>query len=188
MALFPFGILSAAGAGVVAGDYELIETQILGSATSSITFSNLGLYAATYKHLQIRATTRTTESAAESAVRIRFNSDTGANYAWHFLFGNGSTVSPSADVSQTAIYPFASVGNTQTANGFGVFVIDILDYSSTTKNKTTRAFTGYASGTNRIALASGLWQNTSAITSVFFGPNTSNWATGSRFSIYGIRG
>jgi hypothetical protein len=53
---FPLGILSAAGAGGgVAGDYELISSEILGTTAASVTFSSLGDYSSTYKHLQIRA-------------------------------------------------------------------------------------------------------------------------------------
>lgn len=45
---FPLGILSAAGAGgVVAGDYELISTQILAATTNSVTFTSLGDFAST---------------------------------------------------------------------------------------------------------------------------------------------
>jgi hypothetical protein len=50
---FPLGILSAAGAGGgVAGDYELISSEILGTTAASVTFSSLGDYAppiSTYK-------------------------------------------------------------------------------------------------------------------------------------------
>jgi hypothetical protein len=183
--LIPFGTLAASGG--VAGDFELINTQILASATPSITF-DVSSFVSTYKHLQIRMVTRTTLADAEDSVIVRLNGDSATNYSYHFIFANGASVISAAQVSQTLMYPFAAVGNTQTANGFGAHIIDFLDSSSISKNKTIRSLTGYATGTNRIALASGLWRNTSAITSISINPGSSNWNTGSRFSIYGIKG
>jgi hypothetical protein len=85
MSLFPLGILSAAGAGGVGATYELIESQILGSNQSSITFSSLATYASTYKHLQIRAAGKGSgNSFEETNVNLRFNGDTGSNYSAHF--------------------------------------------------------------------------------------------------------
>jgi hypothetical protein len=73
---FPLGILSAAGAGgggPLASDYELISTQILTSPQSSITFSSLGTYSSTYKHLQVRAVARSTRCYYKHGV-LRFAS------------------------------------------------------------------------------------------------------------------
>jgi hypothetical protein len=185
MALFPLGILSAAGAGGVAGDYELINTQILGSNQPSITFSSLGTYSSTYKHLQIRATVRTDRAGAADGGIIRFNGDTGANYAHHILAGDGSSVNSFANTSQTQMVSLGGVGNTAAANAFSAAVVDILDAYSTTKNKTLRSLHGVTS----INLSSGVRLNTVSLTSIELGPQLgTNFLTGSRFSLYGIRG
>jgi hypothetical protein len=67
--------------------------------------------------------------------------------------------------------------------------MDILDYGVTTKNTTMRALNG-GHEYNWIALASGVWMNTAAVTSITFNmPLTSaNFVSGTRFSLYGIRG
>jgi hypothetical protein len=185
MALFPLGILSAAGAGGVAGSYELIESTILGSATSSVTFSSLGDYSSTYKHLQIRVAARDTRSGSVGGALIRFNSDTGSNYATHNLYGNGSSVVSDASTSQSYIVGLLFPSGNIAANIFGGGAMDILDAYSTTKNKTTRALSGFA--TNTINLTSGLWMSTASITSITILPSGGNLLAGSRFSLYGIR-
>jgi hypothetical protein len=85
---------------------------------------------------------------------------------------------------------FASQALNDTANSFGAAVLDVLDPYSTTKNKTLRCLQGVRAGTGpAIELRSGFWNNTASITSIVFTPETSgSFVSGSRFSLYGIRG
>jgi hypothetical protein len=185
MTLSALGIFSAAGAGgAVAGDYELIQTQILTSSEASVTFSNLGNFASTYKHLQIRAVVRS--SSSFDNFFMRFNSDTGSNYAHHRLIGNGSTVTSTGSSSQTSM-AVGVLSDSGTANVFSPNVIDILDAYSTTKNKTFRSLYGDTVSPT-IRLNSGFWINTASLTTINFTAGALNFATGSRFSLYGIRG
>jgi hypothetical protein len=193
MALFPLGILSAAGSDT-GGTYELIQTQILGSATSSVVF-DVSSFSSTYNHLQIRSISKSNFSGSwAEGFDIRFNSDSATNYSSHLLFGTGSAVQSGSAVSSTAILNILTRGAELAANPlvFGPVVVDILDAYSTTKNKTTRAFSGTITGTtaqNQVRLSSGLWRNTASITSITITPNSAtSWVTGSRFSIYGIKG
>ena len=183
--LIPFGILSAAGAGGEAGGaYELIESTILESAASSVTFSSLDTYASTYKHLQIRAVVN-----GPGSISMRFNGVTSSgSYKDHRLFGlNGSVGSDTIFTDQLYLGSTPIVGAT---SQFGPKVIDILDAFSTTKNKTSRTLSGRAntSATEAIIeLLSGLFISTNSITSIeLFG--VSNMSVGSRFSLYGIKG
>ena len=186
MALFPLGILSAAGAGGADLDsYELIETQILGSNQASITFSNLGDYASTYKHLQIRSVAKS--GTSNSAIFLYFNADEASNYNWHSLVGTGSAVESGAAAPFAGIFiaglPPSSV------TGFNGSVCDILDPYSTTKNTTLRSFAGNVEGEFRgVVLYGGAWRNTAAITSIKLGSGGGILAANSRFSLYGIRG
>jgi len=191
MTLSALGIFSAAGAGggAFASDYELIESYILGSNQASVNFTGLGTYSSTYKHLQVRMVTRTVRTEINDSVISRFNADTGSSYAWHRLIGNGSSVSSSSGTSQSYILNDATAGNTFTTNGFFPAVIDILDPYSTTKNTTTRTLIGGAGSYNAIQLNSGVWLNTASVTSFQLLPlNSANFLTGSRFSLYGIKG
>jgi hypothetical protein len=191
MTLSALGIFSAAGAGgVVAGTYELIETISVSSSQASITFSNLGTYSSTYKHLQLRAVHKNSRANLWSGTVFRFNADTGNNYSYHGLFGNGTFASGTNEVSISGIIdPFAA-GNTAT-NVFSPTVYDILDPFSTSKNKTVRYLTGrnVGGGEDRLALMSGLWNSTASVTSITMLPtNSLDWVSGCRFSLYGIRG
>jgi hypothetical protein len=190
MALFPLGILSAAGAGgAFSSDYELITSTVLGSTQSDFVFSSLGDYSSTYKHLQIRATIRGGKSAGDVPLILRLNGITTASYRWHFLYGNGSSVfSTGAGSADTGMYFGNPVpGATSTSNNFCGAVIDILDPYSTTKNKTLRGLFGTTSP-NSISLASGALFDTASVTSVTIYPDTGGWVAGSRFSLYGIKG
>jgi hypothetical protein len=192
--LIPFGILSSASGGVV-GDYELIESAILTDSQESVTFSNLGTYSSTYKHLQIRAVVKsafTTQNLVNTALRI--NGDFGASdYSYHRLSGNGSTVSSQANYNNQERIIVGSIvasGSGTTSNQFGATVIDILDAYSTTKNTTIRSFSGATTASSRVDLNSGVRLSTAAVSSLtMFSINVANeLATGSRFSLYGIRG
>ena len=185
MTLSALGIFSAAGAGVVAGTYELITSSILGSSQSSVVFDTTGL-GSNYKHLQMRIVAKTDGGDANEAMILRFNSDTGTNYGYHILRGNGSAASSVNESSINKIFFQRFAGNA-TTGFFGSSVLDILDAFSTTKNKTTRNLGGVATGV--VSLDSGLWRNTAAITTISLLPQIgTNFVTGSRFSLYGIRG
>ena len=193
----PLGILAVAGAGAAGGgSYELIESSFISSNTASITFSNLDTYASTYKHLQIKFTGRTNRaSEALDRIAIRFNNDSSSSYSTHNLYGTGSSVlSFFFGASQTSINSvnhFDLFGSTEPNDRFGAGIIDILDFSNTSKNTTVRIMSGIGGGSvgSRIAISSGLFINTAAITSVtILSAFAASFVSGSRFSLYGIRG
>jgi hypothetical protein len=189
--LIPFGILSSA-AGVEVGDYELIASEILTTSESSITFSNLGDYSSTYKHLQLRYTGRTTTNPLGGTfeqLRIRFNGDTGSNYAFHFMLGSQSgAVESVAATSQTGIAQIILVSSGGGTNVFSSGFVDILDPFSSSKNTTVRSLNGKVeSGAAQIRLTSGAYFNTAAVSSLDLTPTNGSFETGSRFSLYGIR-
>jgi len=188
--LIPFGILSAAGVSGFSSDYELISTTILGSATSSVTFSSLGDYSSTYKHLQLRISSRTTSTEVNgSFLTLRFNGISTTTYDNHHLFGNGSAAGSFALTTQAEIYLQRTTNSNSAANAFGASVVDILDPYSTTKNKTVRyqGASSVSTGFWNVTLGSGLWRNTSSVTSITI-TGDATMVAGSRLSLYGIRG
>ncbi len=189
MTPIPLGILDfPTGA---AGAYDLLETQVLASSAASVTFTGLDTLAAGYQHLQVRSVQRSDNAVDNiSNVNLRFNSDTGANYAFHWLEGDGSSVDSADFSSQTLIAIRRAIPRDgATADSFGASVIDILDFSSSTKNTTTRALAGVNTASNsNIALSSGLWADTDAVTAITLTSASGNFKTASRFSLYGIKG
>jgi hypothetical protein len=150
---------------------------------STITFSSIP---STFTHLELRCYVRDTQAVAQSGGFIRFNGDSGSNYYRHWLAGNGATATSgnggSFSIGEWFYYPGAS----GTAGVFGSYVMQVLDYSNASKNKTLKALGGYdATGSGWVTLGSGAWFNTAAITSVLFGATTA-FAAGSRFDLYGI--
>ena len=171
------------------GAYDLLETQVLGTSASSVTFTGLGSYS-DYKHLQLRAVTKTTRNGGNSQIKLTFNSDTAANYARHGLYVaylpvlTGPT---SYGITGQSGWGFGSNG-TDWPNDFNAAVIDILDFANSNKYTTLRALQGLASTEGRIELTSGLWNNTAPVTSIdltdAYGDNID---VGSRFSLYGVK-
>ena len=169
--------------------YESIATTTLSSTTASITFSSIP---ATYTHLQIRYFARGTSTAQDRDTNnVIFNSDSGSNYARHFLFGTGSSATADAAASTTGFY--TGLSDTTTAisgsNIFGTGVLDILDYANTNKYKTVRILSGQDQNntSGRIFLVSGLWQSTSAITTITIAPLVGSFVQYSSFALYGIK-
>lgn len=171
-----------------ATSYESIATVTVGAGgSSSISFSSIP---STYKHLQIRGIGRE-QSGGFDQIYMQLNGDTGNNYAKHQLSGDGSTASAGATASTNNISVSANPGPNQSSNIFSGSVIDILDYANTNKYKTVRSLAGVdANGSGYVWYASGLWQNTNAISSITLYP--SGGGTGfvqySSFALFGIKG
>jgi hypothetical protein len=71
--------------------------------------------------------------------------------------------------------------------------MDIFDYTSTSKNTTSRHVWGFDNnGSGRVGIASMLWRNTAAVTSIRLDSTTqggtSLFAQYSSFALYGIKG
>jgi hypothetical protein len=177
------GIIASSGGAAGSGAYESIASATGTGSSGTITFSSIP---STYTSLQIRYQMFT--SVAGNALRIRFNGDTGTNYTQHYLYGDGSTVTAGGLTSQSFIAA-GSNANGPSSTSPVVGIIDIHDYSSTTRNKTLRDFSGVdQNGAGDANLNSGLWMSTAAITSIECYTGSSNWTTSTVFALYGIKG
>lgn len=171
------------------GAYDSIATSTVGAGgAASVTFSSIP---ATYTHLQVRMIARDNRASNTSdSGAFRFNSDSGTNYAYHALIGTGSSATVSAvDTYNRGLIDRFSA-STAGSNTFGAVVMDILDYANTSKYKTVRMLGAYDNnGDGQIVLSSGLWQSTSAISTILIYPNVgTSWDQYSQFALYGIKG
>jgi len=181
------GILASSKLTAAATSYESIATVTVGAGgASSVSFSSI---AADWKHLQIRGIARRSGSTGFTGVNLTFNDDTGANYAQHYLVGNGSNTSDTgSNTSTSSISSADMVGGSQLANTFAGSIIDILDYANGNKNTTIRVLTGGdVNGGGYISLKSGHWRNINAVTKITL-TAPSNFAEYSTFALYGIKG
>ena len=175
-------VLGSLSSGVAAStsSYESIATNNPTSG-SSITFSSI---AGTYASLQIRILGF---ASAANYFALRFNSDTGANYTRHALIGDGSTVTAFGNTGRTYCQISSGSANPSTTNGYAI-IVDLLDYASSTKNKTVRSSSGLdANGSGEMSLWSHLWVNTNAITSITV-LTDGTYSTGTSIALYGIKG
>jgi hypothetical protein len=164
--------------------YESIMTATVSTAVGYVEFTSIP---STFTHLQIRLINDT--SAGDINIRAQFNGDTGGNYSWHTLYadGGGSAYSDFNGVSSTYYGSFSRGGNG--SGVFGASVVDILDYKNTNKYKTIKSLTGKDNnGGGAIWLSSGLWQSTTAISSIKIFPESGNFNQYSNFALYGIKG
>ena len=172
------------------GDFESIATINGTGSTQTLTFTNIPN---TYAHLQIRMSLVTSGSFQQNAVYggwLTFNNDTGTNYSDHYLYGDGATLYSGATVNRAnmgiIIY---GAGPTYP----GVNIVDILDYADTNKYKTARSLGGGdTNGAGYSNFSSGLWRNTSAVSTITIhlngGFGSHNFTTNATAALYGIKG
>jgi len=157
--------------------YTPIATTTLGSATPSYTFSSIS---GSYTDLVLVAAMQRTGSAANCLIRV--NGDSGSNYSFTFLYGDGSAADSSALSNQNQMqmdsrsYPPAS--------GFNNMIANFQNYSNATTYKTVISRSNETSGGTEAFV--NLWRNTAAITSIEVRIGSGNFATGSTFTLYGI--
>ena len=161
----------------MAATYEKIATNTLGSSAASITFSSIsGAY--TDLVLIVSPLTATIDN-----VTIQYNGDTGSNYSWTTVGGNGTAASSHRGSNDSNPYTQYQSGVDTTRSNV---IINVMNYSNTTTYKTAICRgnnTGY--GTDATVV---LWRNTNAITSILLTTRGSyNFTSGSTFTLYGIK-
>ena len=168
----------SSGVAPVTSSYESIASVTVGSGGSAnVEFTSIP---ADYTHLQIRGIGLITSAGGFT---FQFNTDTGSNYSWHQLYGQGSIAQSNSGANQTFMYMAYGSGSTTAPNAF---VTDILDYKNTNKYKTIRSLSGNdLNGSGGVQFWSGNWRSTSAITSIKV---TASFNQYSQLALYGIKG
>jgi hypothetical protein len=158
--------------------------------SSAIDFTSIP---STYKHLQIRAISKTNRSDNNDAMVIQVGNgsvDTAANYNNHNLYGDGSGANAGAnDTPGSGLLIWLIAGN-NSSNAWAGTITDLLDYANTDKYKTARTLLGYDNNGNGIVgLSSGAWRSTSAINTIKIIPKYgTSFNQYSSFALYGIKG
>jgi len=175
------GIIASSISGKLTSFESIATTTVGAGGASSITFSSIP---STYRHLQIRLSS----NAGSNDIIYQFNGDTGANYVRHYIYGNGDGAVAGASLSDSG-GSIAYAPLTANTNIFGAAIFDVLDYTNTSKNTTTRSFTGFdaANGTALIVLYSGLWLNTAAVSSIVMRPVSGNFNQYTQAALYGVK-
>lgn len=171
--------------------FESIASFAGTGSGSSILFSSIPQ---TYKHLQLRIIARdayTGGTATSTTGTMIFNGDGTSLYSRHQMQGDGTNTQSTGNSTGTSMQPYM-VSYGPSTSVYGVTIIDIHDYTNTAKFKTVRSFMGsdgnVADGNWTVRLGSSNYRSTNAITSIEFATLISGFATGSVFSLYGIKG
>lgn len=159
--------------------YVAIATQTLSSTAASITFSSIP---STYTDLVLICNVGTT--VGFQAIIMRANGDTGSNYSYRTMRGNGSTVITEQQTSQTQVRISVAV-DTSTSAADQVMTTNIMNYSNATTFKTFTGRSNNAIGNGTEANIS-MWRSTAAINQLDIGTTGSTFVVGSTFSLYGI--
>jgi hypothetical protein len=158
----------------LAATYTPIASITLGAAVAEVTFTSIP---SIYTDLVLVAFTNQTSSIASY---IQFNGDTATNYSNTNLTGDGTSATSNRVTSSALGVAFA----TTSAND-QISILNIMNYSNTTTNKTFLLRRNDAAA--QISLVAGLWRSTAAISSMRLYSNGSTFTSNSTFNLYGIQ-
>jgi hypothetical protein len=177
-------VLTVAGgvpswAAVAGGGTTLLQSLALsGASVTSSTFSS------TYTQILIYIKGAYTNVSAVD-LYMRINGDTGSNYGYRNIMGDGGGVSSSGSTS-TTFYQFGVGGNSSTPRLTSNGIITITRPSDTDQVFISSQFEGYDATTYRNYQTVGVYDNTAAITNVTLYTNGQNWSGGTA-EIYGVK-
>lgn len=157
--------------------YDCIATNtVTGSSTITVTFSSIP---ATYTDLIVVSNYK---AVSNNYLMMRFNGDTGFNYARTEMLGNGTSATSQALNNEHYAYIHSVYAN---AGEMGTFVTHIMNYANTNVFKTI------ISRANNVSTGTGLvvnlWRDTSAINTILLTPIGTGFDVSSTFTLYGIK-
>ena len=158
----------------MASTYTPLATQTLGGATSSVSFSSI---ASTYTDLVLVIDGTV---GSNCGIQLKFNSDSGSNYSFTRMTGDGSSATSDRSSNATFMELGYYVSSTRNMN-----ILQIMNYSNTTTYKTVLNRANAQSVNIGAQAYVEMWRNTSAINAISLSAS-GNFSTGSTFTIYGI--
>lgn len=171
-----------------------IDEAVLSSATSSVNIGGATLPTG-FRHLELFISARGDTAAAYVECGIRFNGDTGSNYAYERATASGTTVAAqdSSTTAQTSGRNWYVSAASAPAGWGGHAKIWIPDHARTTFNKVARIESTFYAVTTAFPSAAMTnndsnaiaWNSTAAITRLDAIALTGNFAAGSIFTLWG---
>lgn len=154
--------------------YERISYVSTSSGATDIDFTNIS---SIWTDLVVVCSVQ--NASAASNLLVRFNGDTGTNYSYTSISGNGSSASSFRSGNQTSIQPGVAGTSPSTS------ILHILSATNTNIFKTAISADEYPG----IALYRRihLWRSTSPITSIKIFVASGTFTAGSTAALYGIR-
>jgi len=161
----------------MAETYEKIATNTLSSNTASVTFTSIS---AAYTDLVLVMSGKAVSGEGAFIIKVGDGSiDSGSNYSFTYLYGNGSSGASARSSNSTS----ANGSRYDTTAGIGI--IQFMNYANTSVYKT---FLNRGSSGAMVQATVNLWRSTSAINQIFVQPESlSNMVAGYTLTIYGIK-
>jgi hypothetical protein len=162
-------------------NYVLLERIELNASAASVTFANIPQTGYTDLKVVISSRQSVSEASGGYYYDVTFNG-TSANRSGLFLRNHNGTVT-------SAAYTLWGLSNPSdyTANTFSSCELYIPNYTSSNFKSASLDSVNENNATGiRQVLATGLWSNTAAITSVTLTPGAGTFDANSTFSLYGI--
>jgi hypothetical protein len=156
--------------------YEKIATTTLGSS-GTITFNSIP---ASWTDLRLVIV----PIGATGDLSVVFNSDTGSNYSLTLIAGTGTSAVSDRYVSQTRLV--LTGWNTMSSTVPDMRTADIFSYAGSTYKTVLTTETVDRNGSGSTARGVGLWQSTSAITSIALSATGTAFQSGTIATLYGI--
>jgi len=164
----------------MAQTYTPIASQTLGSAAASVTFSSIS---GAYTDL-VLVFNGAASGTLDFLMRLGNGSvDTGSNYSATYMLGSGSAASSARYTSTTSLYLDASAALTTAFES--VYLMNLMNYANTTTYKTVIVQNQTIS--RYVEAGVGLWRSTLAINTIELRPASGTFATGSTFTLFGIK-
>ena len=192
MSFMLLGILNAqaAGGGNVAMDH--LQTTVLSTNASSVSFGSLSNYT-DYKHLRVVMSVRGSDSNNFNwHVRLFLNNITTSSYDYLGAQGSGSGLGTvQSFASNNGIQFERSINYSQSDSGYyATTVMDFNDFLDTSKYISVQAMGGsYTTSGSALALTHGHVRSTAALDNILLRPDQGwgSFLAGSRFALYGVK-
>jgi hypothetical protein len=164
--------------------YDLLYSNVLTGNTTNVSISG---FSSAYSDLilVLDGVAATGGGSSDFYPRLQFNSDTGSNYAWQSLQGNGTTASANSGLNETGLQIANGAFFTTGTTGRGQYIAQIFQYANSTIKKSVLSRAIRANLATEILSSN--WNNLAAITSILlYSSNGTQMASGTTIYLYGI--
>lgn len=161
--------------------WTYIAESNLTSTSNEVTFSGIG---SSFTDLKIIAYVKSVSAGAY--ISLRLNSDTGTNYSRWTVYNQ---YSPSTNLTDGG-YAYSSISlGMKAAPSTSMYDIDIFQYANSEYKQVRCNFVeGIAVSDMAVGMVTGMWFDTSAVTSVTIRAGASGtMGSGTKIALYGIK-
>ncbi len=165
-----------------------IATTTLASDTATVTFTStddgqVGDWSQ-YMDLILIAYARGETAAIWDNGLMQFNNDTGSNYSYQVLVGDGSSAA-AASGTATGVY-IRTLGTSAGTNEFAAVIAHLFDINSGKYKSVVTQAAADSDGDGFARMGADTWKSQAAITEIDLVPGSGNLLAGSSFSLFGV--